>query len=384
MKRSALVFLFIQMLLPVRQAVCQDLRMLLLPKAGAADTNLLYLSRGLNDIFLVDLVPEMQKYYPCIGITDPKTTSLCMAELRLQGTPEFGGRDVGPIIERIANAVANPDFAVKYSMYVNSEESITASVVCANSEGEIIANFTEDVPTSQMMSEACISPVKKLVDQLKKQEICPYMGSVNIEVSSKREESSSTSTPCDAGLIVTDVEINSNSTLRWELVKEDLARTSGTVTYDLKENYKTVISNSCYVCEDGTKGFAKTTETTESEANVQGLSNESVSEGGQVSDARIRITFLDDGTYLLKVKATSEKGPMKITTEKKFDGPCTSSNENEPPDTKNKSIDVPITAVFGPYKGTSEDKVLSQNEEKDVSQGKEKTTVKIDFTLTRQ
>lgn len=384
MKNSALVFLFIQMLLPVQQAVCQDLRMLLLPEAGAVDSNLLFLSKGFNDIFLVDLVPEMQKYYPCIGITDPQTTSYSLAELRLQGTPEFGSRDVGPIIEKIANGVANPDFAVKYSMYVNSKESITATVICANSEGEIIADFTEDASVSQMMTNETIPPVKKLIDQLKKYEICPYMGSVNIEVRSEREESSSTSSPCDAGSIVTDVEISSNSTLRWELVKEDLARTSGTVTYDLKENYKTVISNSCYACEDGTKGFAKTTETTESEAKVQGLSNESVSEGAQVSDARIRITFLDDGTYLLKVKATSEKGPMKITSEKKFDGPCTSSNENEPPDTKTKSIDVPITAVFGPYKGTPEDKVLSQNEEKDVSQGKEKSTVKIDFTLTRQ
>ncbi len=51
---------------------------------------------------------------------------------------------------------------------------------------------------------------------------------------------------------------------------------------------------------------------------------------------------------------------------------------------RTKSIDVPITAVFGPYKGTPEDKVLSQNEEKDVSQGKEKSTIKIDFTLTRE
>ena len=384
MKRLALVCLFIQMLMPGQQVICQDLRMLLLPKAGAADTNLLFLSRGFIDIFLTDLIPEMQKYFPCVGITDPKSTSYCIDELRLQETPAFGSRDVRPIIESIANAVANPDFAVKYSMYVNSRESITATVICANSDGEIIADFTEDVSVSQMMgSKETIPPVKKLVDQLKKHEICPYMGNVNIEVSSERQESSSTSTPCDAGLIVTEVEINSNSNLRWELVKEDLVRTSGTVTYDLKENYKTVISNSCYVCEDGTKGFAKTTETKESEAKVQGLSNESVSEGAQVSDARIRITFLDDGTYFLKVKATSEKGPLKITTEKKFDGPCISSNENEPPDTKTKSIDVPITAVFGPYQGTPEDKVLSQNETKDVSGEKDKTTVKIDFNLVR-
>ena len=88
--------------------------MLLLPEAGAADTNLLFLSRGLNDIFLIDMVNEMEKYYPCIGIMDPQSTSFCLAELRLQGTPEFGSRDVGPIIARIANAMANPDFAVKY------------------------------------------------------------------------------------------------------------------------------------------------------------------------------------------------------------------------------------------------------------------------------
>jgi hypothetical protein len=384
MKRSTLVILFIVVFIPCQQVVCQHMTMLLLPKAGSADSNLLYLSRGLNVIFMSDVVNEMERNYPCVGVTDPKSIEICMGELRLQATPEFGSRDIRPVVNKIANSLTNPDFAVKYSMYVNSEEMAQATVTCANSEGEIIADFSEPFPPSEVTGEAIISPVKRLMDNLKKHEICPYTGPVNVEVTSERAESSSSSTPCDAGMIVTDVEINSNSTLRWELVKEDLARTSGTVTYDMKENYKTVISNSCYICEDGTKGFAKTTETTESEARVQGLSNESISDGAQVSDARIRITFLDDGTYLLTVKATSEKGPMKITTEKKFDGPCTSSNENEPPDTKTKSIDVPITAVFGPYKGTAEDKVLSQNEEKDVSRGNEKATVKIDFTLTRQ
>jgi hypothetical protein len=384
MKRSALIFLFMVILLPVKQVYCQDLRMLLLPKAGSADSNLLYLSRGLNAIFMTDVSNEMRRIYPCVGVTDPKSIEACMGELRLQSTPEFGSRDVRPVINKIANSLTNPDFAVKYCVYVNSEDMAQVSVLCANSEGDILADFTEPFSPGEVDGNSIIKPVKRLMDQLKKHEICPYTGSVNIEVRSERQESSSTSVPCDAGLIVTDVEINSNSTLRWELVKEDLARTSGTVTYDMKENYKTVISNSCYICDDGTKGFAKTVETKDTEAKAEGLSNESISDGAQVSDARIRITFLDDGTYLLTVKATSEKGPMKITTEKKFDGPCTSSNENEPPDTKTKSIDVPITAVLGPYKGTAEDKVLSQNEEKDVSQGKEKSTVKIDFTLTRE
>jgi hypothetical protein len=358
--------------------------MLLLPRAAAADTNLLYLSKGINNIFLSDIISEMEKNYPCIGVTDPVTADLCMDELRLQGTPAFGSRDVGPIISKIASGLTNPDLAVKYCMYINSPEMITATVTCANSEGEILADFTEIFSTADATGDGSIPPVKRLVDEFKKYEICPYTGSVNIEVKSEREESTSSSTPCDAGLIVTDVEVESNSTLRWELMKEDLALTSGTVTYDLKEKYTAVTSNSCYVCKDGARGFARITETKESEARVEGLSNESISDGVQVSDARIRITFLDDGSYLLTVKATSEKGPMKITTEKKVDGPCTAGNEDEPRDTKTKSIDVPFTAVFGPYQGTAADKVLSMNEAKDLSQGKEKTTVTIDFTLTRE
>ncbi|MDF1547809.1 MAG: hypothetical protein P1P88_08290 [Bacteroidales bacterium] len=57
---------------------------------------------------------------------------------------------------------------------------------------------------------------------------------------------------------------------------------------------------------------------------------------------------MEDGTYFLLIKATSEKGSLKIATEKEVDGPCMIGNEDEPPDTKNKSVDVPVNAVFGP------------------------------------
>jgi len=383
MKRSVPVFLFVLMLLPVQQVFSQHLTMLLLPTAGSADSNLLYLSRGLNAIMMTDISNEVRRNYPCVGVTDPKSLSYCLAELRLQSTPEFGGRDVKPVVGKIAQSLTNPDIAVKYSVFVNSEDLAQVTVLCANSEGEILADFTEPFSPGDVDGKSIIKPVKRFMEELKKHEICPYTGTVNIEVKSDKDESSSTSIPCGDGSIVVDLEIKSNSTLRWELVKESLAGASGTVTYDLKENYKTVTSHSCYVCKDGTKGFARITETSETEAKVQGLSRESVSDGAQVSDARIRISFLDDGTYLLSVKATSEKGPMKITTEKKVDGPCTGNSENEPPDTKTKSIDVPFTAVFGPYQGTPEDKVLSQNETKDISVEKEKTTVTFDFNLVR-
>jgi hypothetical protein len=123
------------------------------------------------------------------------------------------------------------------------------------------------------------------------------------------------------------------------------------------------------------------TDTRNSEAKAEGLSNESISEGKKIDDARVQIVFKDDGTYLVLVKATSKKGNLKETTETKTQGAC--EGESKPPVTKNKSIDIPITAVFGPYQGSAEDKVLSQKETKDVSQGKETTTVSIDFNLVK-
>ena len=82
------------------------------------------------------------------------------------------------------------------------------------------------------------------------------------------------------------------------------------------------------------------------------------------------------------IKATSEKGLLKETTEKKVEGIC--QDESEPKDTKNKQIDVPLVVVLGPYSGNPTDNVLQQNETKDLSQGKEKTTMTIDFTLTQK
>jgi len=173
-----------------------------------------------------------------------------------------------------------------------------------------------------------------------------------------------------------------NSTLKWNLNKTGRRQTSGTATYNFHQNETTVFDYSCYRCESGTEGAAKITETLESEARVEGLSTESTFEGNKVEDARVKIVFNDDGTYVLEVEATSRTGYLKETKEKKVEGAC--PEEGEPSDTKNRKLDVPFKVLLGPYKGSPEDKILQQKETKDASTGKEIVTVKIDFTLTRQ
>lgn len=250
------------------------------------------------------------------------------------------------------------------------------------STGIILAQDQINTSFSTIESD-CQKLAESIVDELSELELCPYKGSVNIEVKSDRDETTTSTNPCVDGTIYTEVVVRSNSFLNWRLQKKGQRLTTGSVTYDLNEYYRSEIKTPCYICENGMKGSATITETSESEAKVEGISNESTFEGKQVSDARIKIVFLDNGTYTLLVKATSEKGTLKETTETKVDGPCNAANESKPKDTTTKRMDVPITLVLGPYQGTAEDKVLQQKETKDISQGQEKATITIDFSLTR-
>jgi len=119
-------------------------------------------------------------------------------------------------------------------------------------------------------------------------------------------------------------------------------------------------------------------------AKVEGLSNESVADDQQIEDARAAITFFENGTYTLKVKAASKKGNLKLITEKHAEGTC--DNQNTPPENIEKKADVPLNEVtFGPFSGTSLDKVL-------INKGtittidpitKEKTSISYDYNLKK-
>lgn len=153
-----------------------------------------------------------------------------------------------------------------------------------------------------------------------------------------------------------------NSTIKWDLNKYNRRGASGTANYDLKEKMTVEYEYSCYKCKNGDQGPAKVAETNESEARVEGLSKESTSEGQQVNDARIEMVFFENGTYAVLLEATTRKGSLKVTTEKKVEGMCES--ESQPRDTKDKEIDIPLKVVLGPSAGTSKDISLHRKKPK--------------------
>lgn len=322
---------------------------------------------------------KIEEVFPCAEVN---STSVVAALLGLERMKQLIGTGDDNALQNIAGAMGC-EYLVVLKIGVNGQSSYVTAFCMDSKKAQTMARATESGPLNTAL-EMIDKVVEKMVDELKEYEICPYYGPVTIEVKSELDDSKTDRmpAPCGSGDMVTITTTQkSNSTLKWELNKYAVRAADGTASYDLNEKMTIESNYSCYKC-DNAQGEAKITETTESEAKTQGLSDESVSEGKQVKDARIKLTFLDDGTYTVLVEATSKQGNMKVTTEKIVEGVCES--ESEPRDTKNKKIDVPIKAVFGPYKGSLKDKTLHQNETKDLSNGKEKTTLKLDFTLTQK
>ena len=324
---------------------------------------------------------KIKETFPCSEINSKSAVAALLGHERMR---QLLGSGDDNALQNIAGSMGC-EYLVVLKIFVAGQSSQVTAYCMDSKNAKTLAHVTESAPYGNSTLNAIDNVAKKLVDDLKEYEICPYYGPLTIEVKSELDDSKTDyiPAPCGSGDMVTiNTTQKSNSTLKWELNKFTVRAADGTANYDLKEKMTIVSNYSCYKCNNGDQGGAKITETTESEAKTQGLSDESVSEGKQVKDARIKLTFLDDGTYTVLVEATSKQGNMKVMTEKKVEGICES--ESEPKDTKEKKIDVPIKAVFGPYQGSLKDKTLHQKETKDLSDGKEKTTLTIDFTLTQK
>jgi hypothetical protein len=329
----------------------------------------------------IQVANKIEKDFPCAQVISFSDVRTMLGHERMRQLLGSGGDET--TLRNLSGSMG-----CEYLLILNINVSLNKvfiSAKCIDSKkAKVMVNILEVKPYGGgAVIETIDKVVNMLSDKLKEYEICHYYGPVTIEVKSNREEAETfqIGSPCGVNKANVTATRKTTSTLKWELNKYTLRAAEGTVKYDLFENYTTVTNFPCYKCKNGNQGPAVVTEIRETEAKAEGLSDESVSEGKKVSDARIKIVFLEDGTYTLLVEATSKRGPKKDSEEKKIEGIC--ENESEPKTTKNKQIDVPINVVLGPYKGTTQDKVLQQKETKDLSQGKEKTTVTIDFTLTR-
>lgn len=279
--------------------------------------------------------------------------------------------------------ISNTSLALKASCLDNKKAKVISMAV----EAESIRSKQGD---QNLYDKGLSQMVKHIIDDLKKYEVCPYKGPVNILVLSETnnkevDEHSVYCSKMDRAYRKT-TNTDKKSSAEWALEKVTKAGAKGDIKFSLAEKQEVNETDPCYTCEPLITGNRVYHNLKISYAEIQGISETSVSRGEPVSDARIEITFRDDGTYFMLVKASSQTGTKTTTEEKTVNCDCCKENENnEPQTTTTNKITAGIREVLGPFKGTPDQKILSEKQtiQKVDPITKEKTTISFDFTLTR-
>ena len=372
-----LLIIILTMNLSVIQAAKPQFMIVISQEADMHDTNVAYCIQVLTAYIRSGFKQQL----PCADLQAMEDIAIMLKFQRMQALLGTPGADE---INNIAGGLG-----IEYLIIVNAS-TMNNRILCTAScffykKKECIAegNFRNSV---QNIDECVHQVARKMIKELSDLEICPFKGTINVTVKTERRDQQVESHPvfCNQseGLYRHETNINNNSNMVWKLNKTGKNTTNGSVNISLYEETTLEEQNDCAPCPNGKQAPRMLNESTVKQANVEGLSNESVFEGIKIDDARTTIKFNEDSTYTIMVEAASRSGDSKLKTETKIEGSCEKVNKT---DKEDKKVDIPLFEIFGPFKGTSFDKVLtgSDTNVRDDASIKEKTTITYDFNLKK-
>jgi hypothetical protein len=230
---------------------------------------------------------------------------------------------------------------------------------------------------------------KKFFEEVLKREICPYKGTIKVNVSSELNVDTKKEYPvyCQEMDRKYTMSFKDKKTAdnHWTFEKETKVSAKGFLDFTISELTELEIDNGCYECPSGDMYKRYYHSKISKTGNIDGLSEESVLDGVPINDVRVEITFNDDDTYTMEVNAASKLGEISETIYRYAEGWCDAINE--PEKTIKNKIDIGITYTFGPYKGTPKDKNLKEKPDPIVKidpVSGEKKTIEVEFDLKRE
>jgi hypothetical protein len=378
MKTKILLLIFILTLnLSVIQAAKPQFMVVISQEADMDDTNVAFCIQTLTAYIRSGFKQQL----PCAELQEMDDIATMLKFQRMQALLGTPGADE---INNIAGGLG-----IEYLIIVNASTMngmINCSARCFfYKKKDCIAegNFRNSM---QDIIECAHQVARKMIKELSDLEICPFKGTINVTVKTERRDQQVQTHPvfCNQndGLYRHETNINNNSNMIWKLNKSAKNTTNGSVNISLYEETTVEEQNDCAACPNGKQAPRMLNERTVKQANVEGLSDESVFDGIKIDDARTTIKFNLDSTFTIMVEAASRSGDSKLKTETKIEGSCEKVNKT---DKEDKKVDIPLFEIFGPFKGTSFDKVLtgSDSNVRDDTSIKEKTTITYDFNLKK-
>jgi len=330
------------------------------------------------------VVAKLKKEYPCVEYFD---TDGLRATLSWERQRQLLGTGDENTLQNLASALG-AKYLIVLNAEVKSDQAMITATFMDNNNAKTPSRSFKNAPYGDAAVDAAEEVANKLFEGLKTYEICPFKGEITVKITSSKKDSQTEEYPvyCNGldGNFNRTTKLDNYSENEWTLYKKSFNASTGTVKFNLSEEVTIEEYNPCYECSPTKQGLRSYNEKVTTYASLQKLSNESESEGVNVDDARAYLTFLDDGTYILRIKASSTQGEKKTIKEVTAQGVC--KNSNEPPEKTTNKIDEGILEVFGPFSGTAQDKSLSQSDTitKINPISGEEQTITYQFNLTRE
>jgi hypothetical protein len=304
---------------------------------------------------------KLSEVYDCAAIKTSHEVKLALDHVRtLQLVSD---NDTQDMIKKIGSSIGC-DYLVHLKIAVKENTAILSAVFLDNKLVNAMSRAMLTTSLGAVHKGSYDDIAEQLTEGLKTYEICPFTGTIDVNIVSTKKDKQleEYSVYCNQadGRYRKSTTIDNYSDNNWAIQKTNKNAAQGNVRFNLSEENIIEEDNYCYECSPGKQGprtyFSKTT----TSAYIQGLSNESESYGIKVDDARAYLTFFENGTYTLRVKAASKKGEKKSRKEVVAQGVC--QNINERPESIISKIDEGINQIFGPFTGNAQDKVLAHKD----------------------
>ena len=340
--------------------------------------------QSLTQYFEGRIVEALNKNFPC---ADYQTRTDAVEELKWEKSRQLLGISEGNAMENIMESM-KCDYLISLNIRIDNN---TASVgaFCVNEKNVKVLSRTSSVSNADDILKTMDKVAQQLIEGLKQYEICPFQGPVAITISSDLDSTKIE----DYGVYCNESDeryhketvVKNHTFSDWKLERKGIPRTEGTMTFYTDEMSKTVEEDGCHKCKTGNReGGLVSTFTSTLKVKGSGISHESMCDGKPQDDTRIELKFLENDTYLLIAKGTSQAvtGEDKVVTHAQ--GTC----DNQPQETRivPRDIRIPLRVIFGPYNGKTTDKLLMQKDTKKVKDpvSGEQQTITIDFTLNQK
>lgn len=380
--KSVLLILLIICVLPVTKA--EKTRFFLTWKITAQDKNSEDKLSLFCDAFEGEFNNTIADKFPCATATSYQNIVAVLSHEREKQLLGVGDDNT---LADLAGAMG-AHYLVSLKM-TQAGQTVFMNAVCMQmSNAKMLVNVIQQSPLDEGAFEGVKTLAQKFFDELLKYEICPYKGTIKVEVKSDLSVDEKKEYPifCNEQdkqyKLHYKAEKHSDNFWTFEKMTRVYARTF--VDYTISEETEKEIEDGCYQCPSGkTRRYYH--ETNSVKGKIDEASSESEIYGVKVNDSRIYIVFNDDGTYTMKIEATSNQADITETRYKYAESWC--DNSNKPPETIKNKTDIPFTYIFGPYKGTARDESLKlsneKKEETDPVSG-EKITYIISYDLARE